>query len=133
MKAFFDSNVLIYALSDDVDKAERAWTVLDKGGVISVQVLNEFVSVSRGKFKIPWPDVETALGGIHRLGLTIASLTPAVQARAVEIARDHHLHIYDATIVASAMDSGCDVLWSEDMSDGHRLDGLTIRNPFRRD
>ncbi|MEE8398614.1 MAG: PIN domain-containing protein [Desulfobacterales bacterium] len=40
-KVFIDTNVLLYLLSSDTDKADRAEAILQTGGVISVQVLNE--------------------------------------------------------------------------------------------
>ncbi len=131
MRAFFDTNVLIYAIGEDQRKADLAWARLNGGGVISVQVLNEFVAVSRGKLKQPWPAVERALTNIRALGLSISPVTLRTHDDAMLIARDHPLHIYDALIVASAQEARCDVLWSEDMADGHRVAGLTIRNPFK--
>ena len=48
MSAFFDTNVLVYAEQAGA-KAHRARALLTDGGKISVQVLNEFVAVSRRK------------------------------------------------------------------------------------
>jgi predicted nucleic acid-binding protein len=50
--------------------------------------------------------------------------------RALELAARFSLSFYDALIVAAALDSGCERLWSEDLLDGLRIDGLTIANPF---
>ena len=43
---FFDTNVLLYLISEDITKADRAETLLALGGVISVQVLSEFAAVA---------------------------------------------------------------------------------------
>ena len=40
------------------------------------------------------------------------------------------LPFYDATIIAAAIEAGCDMLWSEDLQDGRCFGGLTVRNPF---
>jgi predicted nucleic acid-binding protein len=38
--------------------------------------------------------------------------------------------IYDALILAAALEEGCDTLYSEDMQDGQSVGAVTIRNPF---
>jgi len=131
LRAFFDTNILVYAIGEDQAKADLAWDRLLAGGVISVQVLNEIVSVSRRKMKRSWDQIDQTLLDIRSLDLEVVPLTLTAHDAAVIISRDHHLRIYDAMIVASAQEAGCDVLWSEDMADGHRLGALTIRNPFK--
>jgi predicted nucleic acid-binding protein len=44
--------------------------------------------------------------------------------------RDHSLAFYDALIIASAIEAGCDTLFSEDLQHGRRFGGLAIHNPF---
>ena len=130
MNGFFDTNVLIYATAGDPDRMQAARDRLLDGGVISTQVLNEFVSVSRGKLKRSWTDIESALALIRAMKLTILPVTLKVHERGFGLARDHNLHIYDAMIVAAALESMCSVLWTEALSDGQRFGALTIRNPF---
>lgn len=131
MSAFFDTNVLIYAVGPDQRLADLAWRPLEAGGVISAQVLNEFVTVSRSKMKRPWPEIKEALASLLALDLTVAPLTVLSHAAAVEIASRHDIHIYDATIIACALEAGCDTLWTEDLTDGQRFGGLMVRNPFK--
>src|SRR2546427_13224120 len=64
-KAFFDTNVLIYAFAKDDPRTEAAETLLDKGGAVGVQVLNEFVAVAVGKLAMPWDEVLEALSAIR--------------------------------------------------------------------
>lgn len=129
-RAFFDTNVLLYLFSADAEKAARAEALLAGGGVISVQVLNEFVAVTRRKFQTPWPTVLEALDVFQTL-LTVEPLTLVVHRKAVEIAERRRVSVYDAQILASALEAGCALVYSEDIHDGLRLDGtLTIRNPF---
>ena len=54
-EVFLDTNVLLYLLSGDADKADRAEELIADGGVISVQVLNEFASVASRKFGLREP------------------------------------------------------------------------------
>lgn len=129
-KAFLDTNVLVYMLSSTPAKAARARELAGDDTVISVQVLNEFALVARRKHAMDWDDLETTLDEF-RAWLRVESLTPASQARAMQIARRYQLRIYDANIIAAAEQAGCDVVYSEDMQDGQVIGGLTIRNAFR--
>jgi predicted nucleic acid-binding protein len=128
-EAFFDTNILIYLLAGDPEKAQRARDILKDGGVISVQVLNEFVAVARRKHALTWDEINEWLTG-YRRRFQVESLTIALQERAVEIAEACRLNIYDATIISSAEEAGCVTLFSEDMQHGQRIGALTIRNPF---
>ncbi len=76
-RAFFDTNVLIYTAVED-PRGTRAEELLRAGGVISVQILNEFVSVARRNIKMSWTDIGEALTAIcivcpSQLPLTIES------------------------------------------------------------
>ena len=131
MKPFLDTNVVVYAFIDGEARQQRALDLLDLGGDLSVQVVNEFVSVARRKLKMEWSVVRHALATIESLCGPIRPLTLLTHRAALAISERHHLNLYDALIVASAHEAGCDVLWTEDMADGRRMDGLTIRNPFK--
>ena len=127
--AFFDTNVPLYLLTGDPVKATRAETLLAKGGSISVQVLNEFVAVARRKHAFPWPAVNDALAALRNV-CKVTPLTVETHELAVSLAVRYGFPIYDATIAASAMESGCRTLYSEDFQHGQVLNGMTIRNPF---
>ena len=130
MKAFFDTNILIYAATSDAKK-QRAADCLGRGGCASVQVLNEFVHVARRKLRHDWPQIELALG-LFRASLDeVVPITLNTHAGGVALAREHGLSFYDALIVASAIEAGCDTLYSEDMQHGRSIGGLAIVNPFR--
>jgi predicted nucleic acid-binding protein len=131
VRAFFDTNVLVYSFLD-LEKRERALDTLSMGGIISVQVLNEFTHVAHKKRRRPWPDIETAISVIRMQFPEILSITPGTHLSALIIARDHSFSFYDALIVASALEAGCDPLYSEDLQDGRSISGLTIVNPFAR-
>lgn len=129
MRAFFDTNVLVYTVSADPRK-QSAVRILGAGGVVSVQVLNEFVNVARNKLRHDWASIEYALDQFILSFEAVWPLTLDTHFVAVSIARDHRLPFYDASIVASAIAADCDILYSEDMQDGRVIGGLTIRNPF---
>jgi len=127
---FFDTNVLIYAFATDDPRSARAEALLADGGVIGVQVLNEFTNVTRRKLAWEWSEIEAALAVIENLLGQARPLTAAIHARAVKLAREHVLSFYDALIVSTAADAGCGVLLSEDMQHGRKLGAVTIQNPF---
>jgi predicted nucleic acid-binding protein len=127
VKACFDTNILVYTATSDARK-QRAVDCLSRGGVVSVQVLNEFVHVARRKLRHDWPQVELALGLFRA---TLDDVLPVtLHTGAVSLAREHGLSFYDALIVAGAIEGGCDTLFSEDMQHGRSIGGLAIVNPF---
>lgn len=129
MKAFFDTNVLVYTATSD-KKKPLALNCLGRGGIVSTQVLNEFVHVARRKLRHDWPQIERALG-LFRASLDdVVPLTLETHSSAVVMARDHSLAFYDALIVASAIETGCDTLFSQDLQNGRHFGGLVIVNPF---
>ena len=131
-KPFIDSNVVLYLLSGDVAKADRAQALLEAGGVISVQVLNEVTSVCLRKLKMPWQEVDALLLAV-KAACDVLPLTLASHEKAIEIAKRFQLSFYDANIVATALMSDAQVLLSEDMHRGLQIEGLAIQNPFTGD
>ena len=129
-RLFFDTNVVVYLISGDAAKSSKAESLIGSGGVISVQVLNEFTSVARRKLALTWAEIEDVLEAL-KANLEIVPLTLGVHERAVALASAHALNIYDASIVAAAIDNDCDAVLSEDMQHGQKFDGLRIDNPFR--
>jgi predicted nucleic acid-binding protein len=128
--SFFDTNVLIYIASSDPKKADRAEAIVDSGGAISVQVLNELANVARRKMQMPWRETHAFLSFLRDL-LTVHSVTVETHETGLALAERYNLSIYDGTIAAAALLANCDTLWSEDMQHGMQLDGrLRILNPF---
>jgi predicted nucleic acid-binding protein len=128
MTNFFDTNILLYAL-DTGTKSLRANELIAGGGVVSVQVLNEFLDVARRKLKL---DPVSAVSFLNQLvnELEIVDLTRPMQKRAVEIMLTTNTGTYDANIIAAAELSGCDVLYTEDLSHGQKIGRVAIVNPF---
>jgi predicted nucleic acid-binding protein len=129
VRAFFDTNVLVYAQQMD-GKGDRARALFGGGGKISVQVLNEFTAVSRRKQRKDWREIDEAVADVLTMVDTPLVLTLDLHHSARGLARDHQLSFYDALIVASAIEAGCDTLFSEDMQHGRSIGSLAIVNPF---
>jgi predicted nucleic acid-binding protein len=129
MKAFFDTNVLVYAFLD-VEKRKAALDVLAEGGATGVQALNEFVNLARRKRNRSWSEIGAALALIRDHLSSIAPITVETHEAAITLARDHQLSFYDALVVAAARQTGCDVLFSEDLQHGLTFGSLKVVNPF---
>ena len=130
-KAFLDTNVLIYAVTQSDARAARAEELLIAGGVVSVQILNEFAAVARRKLQMPWAEVGEAVEAFLVLCPSPIPVTLEIHEAARAIAEKLGCNIYDALVVAAALDAGCTTLYSEDFQDGQVIEGqLTVRNPF---
>jgi predicted nucleic acid-binding protein len=130
--SFFDTNVLLYLASGDPVKADRAERLIADGGTISVQVLNEIANVARRKMRMSWKETHGILAMLRGL-FPVVPVTIETHETGLALAERYGFSTYDAMIAASAMLSGCDTLWSEDMQHGMEIDDrLRVVNPFRR-
>lgn len=134
-KAFFDTNVLLYAL--DIQRgaaldlrADKAEEILGHGGVVSVQVLNEFVDVASRKSKLNWEKIADLLQVIDALCGRAVPLTAETHTAAMDISRRYGYRIFDSLILAAAMQAGCTTVYTEDMQHGQSIGNLKIVNPF---
>jgi predicted nucleic acid-binding protein len=129
--AFFDTNVLIYSVAENDPRSETAEALLAVGGIVSVQVLNEFVATARRKLGMSWEEVIEALAAIRTLCPSPVAIALDTHDAALRIAQKYGFHIYDALVVASALEANCETLYTEDLQDGQLIENrLTIRNPF---
>ncbi len=131
MVEFLDSNVLVYAFTNDV-RAAAAQAMLERGCIISVQGLNEFTNVARRKLHMTWEEVHDAPMAIRAVCTAIVPIDVETHVEAIRIARRYGYAIFDALMIASAVRAECSILWSEDMQHGLVIDErLRIANPFR--
>lgn len=137
-----DTNVLVYS-----EGLERAPT--DRAKIMLSQVLLEALSVSGEDLVIPAQalaelhsvlvrrggrtptQASTTVSRLSRL-CDVAPTSPQALTAALALAGDHGLQIYDAIILACAVETGCDLVLSEDMQDGFGWRGVTVTNPFRQ-
>ena len=98
---------------------------------ISVQGLNEFANIARGKLGLSWAELSEALVALRDLCPVVAPLDLETHSIGIALAERYGLSVFDAFMVAAALRSGCTTLWSEDMHDGLTINGsLRIANPF---
>jgi predicted nucleic acid-binding protein len=128
--SFFDTSVLLYLLSDDTAKADRIETLLAAGGVISVQVLNEFAVVALRKLKMPLNEIREILDTIRAV-CTVEPITVETHDRGLTVFERYRFSLYDSILVATALISGAKILYSEDLQHGQIIDNqLRVTNPF---
>ena len=136
MPHFLDTNILLYSISRnpaDAVKQERAIALLDRDdGALSVQVLQEFyVEATRPARPHPLAH-ETAIGLVSAwTRFKVQEITLSILTGALQIKAAHGFSYWDSAIIAAARALGCRELYSEDMSHGREVEGITIVNPFR--
>jgi predicted nucleic acid-binding protein len=134
MRSFLDTNVLVYADSADAgDKQSRASALIAQclrtgDGVISTQVLHEFVNAAIRKLALPLDLVRARVRLYNRFETVNAS--PAAVLEALDLHALHKMSIWDALILQAARQSGCEQLLTEDLQAGAVIAGVRIVNPF---
>ncbi len=136
MKAFLDTNILLYAVG--INQGEESKQRIAEDLIapmdwhISVQVIQEFfVNATRGGKKATLPD-EAALAFVALWRQRpVQDMTLTIFDDAAALHQRHGFSYWDSAIIAAARAQGCDMLWTEDMDDGRIVDGIRIANPFR--
>ncbi len=133
-RSFLDTNVLLY--TDDHDapgKQKLALSLIercreDRSGVVSTQVLQEYFVAATRKLAVA-PEIARAKLQIFARFAVMKIDVPDILA-AVDLHRLRVISFWDALIVRAAQESGCTVLYSEDLQHGLKIDGLRVINPF---
>ncbi len=132
---FVDTNLLVYAHDGGAGpKHTKAVDLLARlveegAGALSTQVLAEFYAASTRKLGMTSAEAEAVIRDLG--GWIIHRPAHADLLKAAQLHRRYKLGWWDALILASAIELGCAVLWTEDLSDGQRFGPITVRNPFR--
>jgi predicted nucleic acid-binding protein len=132
--AFVDTNILVYAadsLGEDVRKKQIAREIILLPHLhLSVQVLNEFISVARNPKKLNLSREEESKWLCEWLDLKIGAITLDTFQEALELHLRLQLSHWNALIVASALKSSCEIIYTEDLQHGQNIEGLQVINPF---
>ena len=127
---FFDTNILLYLLSGDNEKAACVEAIVSKNGIISVQVLNEFASVASRKLGMTYAEIREYLVTIRAV-CDVRPLTVETHLLGLDIAERYGFSFYDSLIVGAALLADCSTLYSEDMQHGQKIENsIVIANPF---
>jgi len=134
---FIDTNVLVYSFDVGETRKRRLaqdmiGTSLASGdGIISHQVVQEFLNVATSKFAKPLR-IEDSKEYLDTVLMPLCRVYPDVELyhAALDLKARFGYGFYDSLILAAALQAGCSVLYSEDLQDGQTVRDLTIRNPF---
>jgi predicted nucleic acid-binding protein len=135
---FLDTNIFAYSFdSTSPQKQGIALALIHQAlqsqrGLISTQVIQEFLNIGLRKFPQPLSPSE-ARTYLHAVLLPLCSHFPSAPfyERAILLQAETGYSWYDALIVSAALESGCSTLFSEDMQAGRVIREMVIRNPFR--
>ena len=136
-KYFIDTNILVYGFDElQPQKREISLTLVANAlktgqGMISWQVVQEFLNVSTRKFKTPLKP-EDANEYLHKVLDPLCKIFPGLELYqgALEVMGQTRYSFYDSLILAGAKRGECAILYSEDMQNGQQVDGVKIVNPF---
>ena len=134
-KVFFDTNILVYAVDEcNMHKQIIASKLItdaanSKRGVISTQSLQEFFNVAVKKLKLSKEAAKEYVDFFSEQFPVTQVSVPQIQ-EAIDICIKHGVSFWDSLILSSANDSGCTIVYSEDMNNGQTIEGAKILNPF---
>ena len=137
-KFFLDTNIFTYSLEASlITKASKARQLIraamaTRQGIVSYQVVQEFFNVALRRFaaSMSYAEAESYFSTVFRPLWAVHS-SPVVFLRALQLTSRDRLSWYDSLIIAAAIEAQCEVLYSEDLQHGRKLEGLLIENPFR--
>jgi predicted nucleic acid-binding protein len=132
-RVFLDTNIFVYMYDVfEPQKKEISLSLLDANDcVASTQVVNEINSVLTRKIKAPIQTVKQILEDVYRVS-EVKNLNKATIFQALNLMEKYGYSYYDGLMLASALESGCEILFSEDMNDGQIIeDKLKIINPYK--
>ncbi len=134
-KVFLDTNTVIYSYSEDEpEKQKIANDILEQYSnqiIISNQVINELSNTLFRKFKLNADEVRETVLELND-NFPIVNFNLQTQLKGIELKGKYKLQFYDSMILATALENGCNIVFSEDMQHNQVIENrLTIINPFR--
>lgn len=133
-KFFLDTNIFVYTFHTS-PKKDKALEIIKKAhienGCISYQVIQEFINVALKKFEIPIKYIDLQLY-LNKVLFPVCEVFPSekLYTEALEISERWKYSFYDSLIIASALESQCNILYSEDFQNGQKIRDIIIVNPF---
>ena len=135
MKVFLDTNVFLYAfLNQDVTKKTIAVNLIaqsvnERNGYVSLQIVKEFCNIMVRKSGKSAAEIEKAVAIFGMMQMVPGSLQ--LVRKALALRETYGLQFYDALLLASAEQSECTVLYTEDLNDGQMYGSVKAVNPFK--
>jgi predicted nucleic acid-binding protein len=100
-------------------------------GVVSTQVVQEFLNVATTKFTVPLT-LSDAQQYLHDVLSPLCTVFPSIDLfrQALLLQQETRYSFYDSLIIGGALQAGCEILYSEDLQHDQQIRGLRILNPF---
>jgi len=129
-RIFIDSNIILYSFMEASDKSAVARKILsEENCIISSQVVGEVCNNLRKKSGYTAEELKHVINGFYS-EFSIIPVSSEIYLKAVNILQNYSISFWDSVIIAAAIESGCGVLYSEDMQHGLSIDSMRIVNPF---
>jgi predicted nucleic acid-binding protein len=129
-----DTNLLVYSSDSGAGARHRLALEIVRYAIesecwLTLQSVSEFYfAVTRKRVVPPTEAAATANDWLDTFPIVAA--TPDAARVALRCAAAGLASYWDALLVATAAEAGCDVVLSEDMADGMMCGGVRIHNPF---
>ena len=128
-KYFLDSNIILYALGSEISKKQKAQALINREAIISTQVLTEITNVCLKKFMLSH-EVVSHWVTLLASETQVKKISGDIIIQAIQHAKITKYSFYDSLIIATALNAGANILYSEDMQHGRQYQQLKIVNPF---
>jgi predicted nucleic acid-binding protein len=130
-KIFVDSNIWLYLFDADQHKKNTVLRLLSENHTISTQVLSENANVCLKKLRMTEVIVSQHIQHLTS-ACHVVLLKPSTIKMALQIKQNHQLSFYDSQILAAAIENQCNILLSEDLSEGATYESkVKVINPFK--
>lgn len=130
---FVDSNIWLYALNCQQDEAKHQIAtaiVANLGLWVSTQVINEVCKNLRQKASFDESQLSRVITSFYKR-CQVTPLSQDILLQASDLRTRYQLSFWDSLIVAAALTSGAQTLYSEDMQHGLTVENrVAIVNPF---
>lgn len=136
-KFFIDTNVFVYSFdTSDQTKQQKANELIKKAlqdhvGIISSQVVQEFINVSTRKFSTPM-SIQDSEKYLKQVLSPLCQVFTSIDLyfKALDVMDRWQFSFYDSLIISAALQADCQTLYSEDLQHNQKIQNLTIVNPF---
>ncbi len=136
-KFFLDTNILVYTFDSRVPAKQQkarqlvADALVTQQGLISFQVIQEFLNVASRKFTQPL-SAQDCRRYLNQVLAPLCKVFPSIKLyeQAIELAKQWGYTFYDSLIIAAALEGDCRIFYSEDLQHKQIIQDMIITNPF---
>lgn len=135
---FLDTNIFVYSFDkSNPEKQNKSLQLIERAlqtskGIISYQVVQEFLNVSMKKFTPPL-SFEDSTRYFEEVLAPLLEISSSIEVsrKALKIAERWQFSFYDSLIISGALAGDCSILYTEDMQHLQQIESLRIVDPFK--